>query len=234
MNNIIELINVTKIYNGAVPTTALKNINISIEKGKTIAIIGQSGSGKSTMLNILGLLDEATAGDVIIGGKSIHRLTKDELANIRNKTLGFVFQFHYLLPEFTVYENIMMPYWISGKEGSESEKKRIMEIMNLVGIAEVRDKKPTKISGGQRQRTAIARALMNMPDIILADEPTGNLDSVNTEKVYDLFCKINKELGTTFVLITHDKSIAERAHRIIELKDGIVINDLINKKRHCG
>lgn len=228
MNKIINIEKLVKIYDGVVPTKALNEIDLDINQGEITAIIGQSGSGKSTLLNMIGILDNATSGKIIIDGKNISEMTKEQMAEFRNKTIGFVFQFHYLLPEFNVLENVLMPDWIKNRNVSFDKKKKAEELINLVGLSDVIYKDTTKISGGQKQRVAIARALMNDPKIILADEPTGNLDTKNTEKIYDLFCEVNKKLKTTFVLITHSPEIAQRANRIIEIKDGQIIKDKKN------
>ena len=227
MANVIELKSINKFYGeGEFRTQVLDNINLEIEEGSFTSIIGQSGSGKSTLLNIVGTLDKPTDGEVYINGKRTDQMKKNQLATLRNQTLGFIFQFHYLLPEFTAYENVLIPYRIQyGKVPPEIEKKA-NEIMNLVGLEKVKHNLATKMSGGQQQRTAIARALMNEPKIILADEPTGNLDSDTTETIYNLLREINEKLGTTFVIITHDRRIAEKADRIIEIKDGKVAMDI--------
>ena len=221
MNNIIQTKDLIKIYPGAEGTKALDGVSIKIPDGKIVAIIGQSGSGKSTLLNILGTLDIPTSGEVRINGKLTNEKTKDELALFRNQTIGFVFQFHYLLPEFSVIENVMIPHWI--EKNTNGIHKRAEDLLDFVGIKEIANKPSNDISGGQKQRTAIARALMNEPKILLADEPTGNLDSESSGKVLDLFEKINKEKKTTFVMITHDDRVANRADIVIELKDGKVI-----------
>lgn len=228
MNKIIHIEKLTKIYDGVVPTKALKEIDLEINQGEITAIIGQSGSGKSTLLNMIGILDNATRGKIVIDGKDIGEMTKEQMAEFRNKTIGFVFQFHYLLPEFNVLENVLMPDWIKNRNVSFEKKEKAEELINLVGLSDVIYKDTTKISGGQKQRTAIARALMNDPKIILADEPTGNLDTKNSEKVYDLFCEVNKKLKTTFVIITHSNEIAKKANRIIEIKDGQIVRDKKN------
>ncbi|HKL80024.1 MAG TPA: ABC transporter ATP-binding protein [Mobilitalea sp.] len=226
MNSILELKNVNKIYGTEIQTQVLYDINLSFEEGSFNSIIGQSGSGKSTLLNIVGTLDRATSGDVLMGGININKMTANQLADYRNKTIGFVFQFHYLLPEFTALENVLMPYQIQNKKVTKDIIKKAEETLNLVGLYNVRNNLATKMSGGQQQRTAIARSLINDPKIILADEPTGNLDSDSTENTYDLLRNINKELNTTFIIITHDRRIAEKTDRIIEIKDGRVNLDI--------
>lgn len=228
MENILELRNVNKIYGTTIKTQVLTDINVSFKKGSFSSIIGQSGSGKSTMLNIMGTLDTPTSGEVLINGVDTAKLSKGKLAEIRNKNIGFVFQFHYLLPEFTALENVLMPYRIGNSSVSPEVRQRAEELMKLVGLEKVKNNNATQMSGGQQQRTAIARALLNNPDIILADEPTGNLDSNSTETIYNLLRDINEKFGTTFIIITHDRRIAEKADRIIEIADG-KINIDINK-----
>ena len=226
MDNILELQNITKVYGTSVKTQVLTDINISFKKGSFSSIIGQSGSGKSTLLNIMGTLDEPTSGKVFIDGIETSRLSKNALADIRNKKIGFVFQFHYLLPEFTALENVLMPYRISNGSIDKGAVERAKELREITGLAEVMNNNATKMSGGQQQRTAIARALLNNPDMILADEPTGNLDSNSTENVYNLLRDINEKFGTTFIIITHDRRIAEMADRIVEISDGKINVDI--------
>jgi len=230
MPNILELKNINKIYNlnSKFPTQVLFDLNLSFEEGSFNSIIGQSGSGKSTLLNILGTLDKATSGDVIINNINAQELSKKSLSKLRNESIGFIFQFHYLLPEFTALENVLMPYRISGKPITNEILQKANELLDIVGLQKVKNNLAINMSGGQQQRVAIARSLINNPKIILADEPTGNLDSDSTEQVYDLLRKINKELKTTFIVITHDRHIAEKADRIIEIKDGRINLD-INK-----
>jgi lipoprotein-releasing system ATP-binding protein len=225
MADIIQLKNINKIYGNQIKTQVLHDLSLDIKEGSFTSIIGQSGSGKSTLLNIVGTLDKPTSGEVIIDGKRTDGMGKNELAELRNKTIGFIFQFHYLLPEFTALENVLLPNNIMAKRTRET-KARGEELMQLVGLEKVRNNLSTNMSGGQQQRTAIARALMNNPRIILADEPTGNLDSDSTENIYNLMRDINKNLGTTFVIITHDRRIAEKADRIIEIKDGRIALDI--------
>jgi len=226
MSNILELRNVNKIYGTEIQNQVLYDINLSFEEGSFNSIIGQSGSGKSTLLNIIGTLDKATSGDVFINGVNVKNMSSNQLADLRNRTLGFVFQFHYLLPEFTALENVLMPYRIQNGKVSKEIIKKAEETMKLVGLEKVMNNLATKMSGGQQQRTAIARALINSPKMILADEPTGNLDSDTTENIYELMRNINQEMGTTFLIITHDRRIAEKADRIIEIKDGKINLDI--------
>ncbi|HAX02953.1 MAG: lipoprotein ABC transporter ATP-binding protein [Tenericutes bacterium GWC2_34_14] len=228
MPNIVELKNINKIYGIKTPnpTQVLYDVSLNIEESTFNSIIGQSGSGKSTLLNILGTLDKATSGDVLINGKNTQEMTKNELSTLRNEAIGFIFQFHYLLPEFTALENVLMPYRISKKPITEEVLKRAHELLDIVGLNNRKDNLATNLSGGQQQRVAIARSLINNPKIILADEPTGNLDSDTTEQVYDLLREINQRFKTTFIIITHDRHIAEKADRIIEIKDGRINLDI--------
>ncbi len=226
MNNILELKNVNKIYGTTIKNQVLTDINVSFEKGTFNSIIGQSGSGKSTLMNIMGTLDTPTSGQVMLAGTDTSKASKDKLAEIRNKRVGFVFQFHYLLPEFTALENVLMPYRIGGGKVTKEIIEKAKEYLVLVGLEKVINNNATKMSGGQQQRTAIARAILNNPDMILADEPTGNLDSDSTETVYNLLRGINEKLGTTFIIITHDRKIAEKADRIIEITDGRISIDI--------
>lgn len=228
MPNVVELHNINKIYNphSKFPTQVLYNINLEFQEGSFNSIIGQSGSGKSTLLNILGTLDKATSGEVLINAVPTQSLNKNQLSQLRNQTIGFIFQFHYLLPEFTALENVLMPYRISKQPLTEEVLARAHELLDLVGLSKVKKNLAINMSGGQQQRVAIARSLINQPKIILADEPTGNLDSDSTEIIYDLLREINQTYGTTFIIITHDRHIAEKADRIIEIKDGKINLDI--------
>lgn len=227
MANVIEMININKIYGTTIKNHVLHDINLNFEEGSFNSIIGQSGSGKSTLLNILGTLDRPTTGEVFINGERTDKMNKNKLASLRNQSIGFIFQFHYLLPEFTALENVMMPYLINNPNPKKDIYDRAEELLHLVGLDNVKNNISTKMSGGQQQRTAIARALINNPKIILADEPTGNLDSESTENVYKILRDINESFKTTFVIITHDRRIAEKADRIIEIKDGYINMDIL-------
>lgn len=224
----LELKNITKVYGEKVKTKVLNNTDLTINEGEFVSIIGQSGSGKSTLLNIMGTLSKGSSGTLYINGINVEGMNKNELADLRNSELGFIFQFHYLLPEFTVIENILMPYFISGKKVNKEILERANELIDLVGLTKVKNNMATDLSGGQQQRAAIARALINSPKIILADEPTGNLDSNTTNDIYNLLRDINKKYNTTFVIITHDNRIAEKADRVIEVLDGNIIKDYLN------
>lgn len=228
MANILELKNINKIYGEKVKNQVLYDVNLNFEESSFNSIIGQSGSGKSTLMNIIGTLDQATSGEILIDGKNISNMDKNQLAVLRNETIGFIFQFHYLLPEFTVLENVLMPYRIKHGKVTKEARDRANELIEIVGLSKVINNKSTDISGGQQQRAAIARSLINNPRIILGDEPTGNLDSETTKTVFNLLKQINQEFKSTFILITHDKKVAEQADRIIEIKDGRVNMDIYN------
>lgn len=227
MGKMVELINVNKIYGEGVKTQVLHDVNLSIESHTFNSIIGASGSGKSTLLNIIGTLDKPTEGEVWINGTDTAQMKKNQLAELRNETIGFIFQFHYLLPEFTALENVLMPYRIKNRAVTPEVKKRAEELLEIMGLSNVKQNLSTRMSGGQQQRTAIARALINNPGLVLADEPTGNLDSESSEMVYQTLREINRQFQTTLIVITHDRRVAEKTDRIIEIKDGRISMDLI-------
>lgn len=229
MGKLLQLTDINKIYGDKIKNQVLYDVNLEFEAGSFNSIIGQSGSGKSTLMNIIGTLDKPTSGRIVIDGTDTSDMDKNELAVLRNETIGFIFQFHHLLPEFTVMENILMPYRIKHNRVTPEAIKRAEYLIDMVGLSKVKHNGSTEISGGQQQRAAIARSLINEPKLILGDEPTGNLDSETTQTVFNLMKDINKELKTTFILITHDKKVAEQADRIIEIKDGHVIMDIPNK-----
>lgn len=230
MDSIIELIGVDKIYTvGSVETQVLFGINLSFEKGSCTSIIGTSGSGKSTLMHIMGTLDMPTAGSVVIAGQKIDGLDANALAALRNQTIGFVFQFHYLLPEFSAMENVLIPCMIKNRKVDRQTLERADKLFEMMGLSPVKHYLITKMSGGQQQRTAIARALINNPEILLADEPTGNLDSENSDRICNIFRNINEEFGTTFIVVTHDTRVAEHTDRVITIEDGRIESD-INKK----
>lgn len=225
-NDVIKLEKIDKFYYSGVATQVLFEIDLEITEGEFCSIVGPSGSGKSTLMNIIGTLDKPTEGEVYIDRKRTDQMDKNELASLRNQTIGFVFQFHYLLPEFSAIENVLMPYNISDQKVSDEVVERAEELLRLMGIHTVKDNLAPNMSGGQQQRTAIARALMNNPKILLADEPTGNLDTEATDNVYELFREINEQYNTSIIIITHDRKIAERTDRIIELRDGKIVLDV--------
>lgn len=221
---IIKLDNITKIYDtGAERVKALKNINLGIKKGEFVAIIGSSGSGKSTMMNILGCLDVANEGKYFLDGIDISLLNDNEIAEIRNKKIGFVFQSFNLLSKLTALENVEVPMVYSGIK-IKDRQKRAFEALERVGLADRVRHRPNELSGGQKQRVAIARSLVNNPKVILADEPTGNLDSNSEKEIMDIFKKLNEE-GVTVIMVTHEPEIAAQCKRIVTFKDGIVTSD---------
>ena len=199
----------------------LKSVDIEIDRGELVAIIGPSGAGKSTLLQILGTLDKPDSGSLEILGKSPAGLDSKGLAAFRNKNIGFVFQFHHLLPEFTALENVSFPGWIAGKSNSEV-KNRATELLERMGLGSRLHHKPTELSGGEQQRASVARALMNQPGIVLADEPTGNLDSQNANELHKVFLELKKELNQTFVIVTHNSALSDLADRVLEMKDGLL------------
>ena len=200
----------------------LKGIDIEIEKGEIVSIVGASGAGKSTLLHILGTLDDSDAGKLFIKGDNITSLNSNQIARFRNQNIGFVFQFHNLLPEFTALENICIPGYIS-KQNSKEVEAKALELMKLLGIGEKINNKPSELSGGEQQRASVARALINDPEIVFADEPSGNLDSKNADELHELFFKLRKELNQTFVIVTHNEHLAQMADRILEIKDGLIV-----------
>ncbi len=228
MEKVITCIDLAKYYQvGTQLVKALQSISIEIERGDYVAIMGPSGSGKSTLMNIIGCLDSPTKGTYILNNQNVSRLNDDALANIRNNEIGFVFQTFNLMPRYTALENVMLPLIYAGKTKAEREK-RALEVLEEVSLTDRVSHKPNELSGGQRQRVAIARALVNHPSIILADEPTGNLDSKTSIDIMRLFDIIHKN-GNTIILVTHEEDIAIHAHRIIRLRDGLVESDVRNK-----
>jgi lipoprotein-releasing system ATP-binding protein len=214
----ISVKNVEKSYD---TLKVLKGVNLDIAEGEIVAIVGKSGAGKSTLLHILGTLDRADKGEVVINGKDMSKLGNSQLADFRNKNLGFIFQFHHLLPEFTALENVIMPALIGG--GSESKaKKRAAELLDYLGLATRLTHKPTELSGGEAQRVAVARALMNNPAVVFADEPTGNLDSASSKDLHDLLFKLRDDFKQTFVIVTHNDELARLSDRILTMQDGVV------------
>lgn len=200
----------------------LKGIDLHVQKGEIVSIVGVSGAGKSTLLHILGTLDNPDTGKILLSGKEITTLSNKRIAGFRNRHIGFVFQYHNLLPEFTALENVCIPGFIAGIKQEEVYRKG-EELLEKLGLGPRKDHKPSELSGGEQTRTAVARALINNPDIIFADEPSGNLDSKNAKELYDLFLKLREEFGQTFVIVTHNPELAKLADRILEIKDGVIV-----------
>lgn len=215
------MIKAEKIKKSFGPLEVLKGINLEVPAGKLYSIVGASGAGKTTLLHILGTLSEPDEGTISIDGRDISTLREKELARFRNQKLGFVFQFHHLLPEFTALENVCIPSFIAGTSRSKAET-RAKELLDYLGLSERFNHKPSQLSGGEKQRVAVARALVNRPAVVLADEPSGNLDSHNRDELHDLLFTLRNDLGQTFVIVTHDDSFAERSDKIIHIKDGII------------
>ena len=216
----IEIKDVRKSFGNR---NVLKGITLHIDKGEVVSIVGPSGAGKTTLLQIIGTLDKADSGEICIDGKEISRMSKKQLSDFRNTHIGFVFQFHQLLPEFTALENIMIPAYIAGKSRSEA-KKRAMELLDFMGLTDRATHKPNELSGGEKQRVAVARALVSNPGDILADEPSGSLDSKNKAELHRLFFDLRDKFGKTFVIVTHDEELASITDRTIHLRDGVIID----------
>ncbi len=214
----IDIKGITKSFGSL---QVLKGIDLHIGKGEILSIVGPSGAGKTTLLQIIGTLDRADTGSVVIGGTDVASLSARKLSEFRNRHIGFVFQFHQLLPEFTALENIMIPAFIAGTSRKEA-KARAMELLQFMGLEDRAGHKPNQLSGGEKQRVAVARALVNRPDVILADEPSGSLDSKNKEELHQLFFQLRETMGQTFVIVTHDEGLAAITDRTIHLKDGMV------------
>ncbi len=222
---VLQLSKVVKEYPGPVPTRVLHGVDLELRAGEFTALIGPSGSGKSTLLNIIGLLDRATGGSVRIAGHETTGLDDDGLAALRAQTLGFIFQFHHLLPAFTALENVAMPMAAARGRLTDAMRERAEELLEAVGLRERMNHMATALSGGQQQRVAIARSLVMRPPLVLADEPTGNLDTETSAQVFELMRRFNREHGTTFLIVTHDQRLAERCDRIIEIVDGRIRRD---------
>jgi len=200
----------------------LRGVNLEISKGEVVAIVGPSGCGKSTLLHILGSLDKADMGEIVINNKSLSLLSGNKLAAFRNKHIGFVFQFHHLLPEFTALENVCIPGWLAGRNKNEV-KEKAEGLLKILGLVNRNENKPNQLSGGEQQRVAVARALINNPDIIFADEPTGNLDSANAQELHQLFFDLRKQFNQTFLIVTHNEELSQLSDRVLHMKDGRIV-----------
>lgn len=215
----LKATNITRNYNDL---QVLKGVDIIVEKGEIVSIVGSSGAGKSTLLHILGSLDKANSGEIWINNQRIDTLKEKELAKFRNQHIGFVFQFHHLLPEFTALENVCIPGWIAGANKNDLEQ-RALELLKILGLQDRASHKPSELSGGEQQRVAVARALINNPDIVFADEPTGNLDSKHAQELHELFLHLQKTMGQTFLIVTHNEALAKMSDRVVHMKDGVIV-----------
>jgi lipoprotein-releasing system ATP-binding protein len=217
---------IAKTYEeGDLKTDVLSDVSFTLKRGETLAIVGASGSGKSTLLHILGGLDTLTRGEVEVEGRNLSSLSDAERGRVRNRSMGFIYQFHHLLPEFTALENVCMPLLIRGVSISEAERQAAA-LLGRVGLGQRLHHKPSELSGGERQRSAVARALVTRPAVVLGDEPTGNLDETNAAQVYDLMIELNREIGTSFILVTHDNRLAKRMDRTLELHNGSLVEKI--------
>ncbi len=228
---VIRVENVSKVYDmGRVQVRALDGVSLSVQKGHFISIMGPSGSGKTTLLDVLSALLRPTSGEVYVNGKPISKMDDDHLAQVRGKTIGFVFQTFNLIPRMTALENVMLPLWFAGKQ--VDERKKIAEkTLGEVGLGDRMDHRPNELSGGQRQRVAIARALATNPDVIVADEPTGNLDSISGDQILELIRELNEKQGKTVLMVTHESDVASMAHKTLFLRDGKIVKKKERKKR---
>jgi lipoprotein-releasing system ATP-binding protein len=200
----------------------LRGVNLEINKGEVVAIVGPSGCGKSTLLHILGSLDKADMGEIVINNAGLSLLSGNKLAAFRNKHIGFVFQFHHLLPEFTALENVCIPGWLAGRNKNEVSEKT-EGLLKILGLVDRNENKPNQLSGGEQQRVAVARALINNPDIVFADEPTGNLDSANAQELHELFFDLRKQFNQTFLIVTHNEELSQLSDRVLHMKDGLIV-----------
>ena len=217
----IDIKNITKSFGNL---QVLKDINLHINKGEVVSIVGPSGAGKTTLLQIIGTLDKPDSGTICLDGIDVNKLSTRKLSDFRNQHIGFVFQFHQLLPEFTALENVMIPAYIAGKSNSEA-KQRALELLEFMGLSDRANHKPAELSGGEKQRVAVARALVNKPAVILADEPSGSLESKNKAELHQLFFDLRDKFGQTFVIVTHDEGLAAITDRTIHMKDGEILGD---------
>jgi lipoprotein-releasing system ATP-binding protein len=227
-DDIIVLKDLSKIYGNGVEVRALDGVSVKIKAGEFVAIVGPSGSGKSTLLNMIGLLDTPSVGQIFLKGIDVSQASPEERARLRNQELGFVFQYHHLIPEFSALENVMMPMLIA-KKGRAAARERALELLSAVGLADRRDSRPNQLSGGQNQRVAVARALANGPSIVIGDELTGNLDTKTSDLIYNLLRELNRKINQTFILVTHDMRLAEKTDRILRIVDGKLVCELRRK-----
>lgn len=227
-DDIIVLKDLSKIYGNGVEVRALDGVSVNIKAGEFVAIVGPSGSGKSTLLNMIGLLDTPSIGQIFLKGIDVSRASSEERARLRSQELGFVFQYHHLIPEFSALENVMMPMLIAKKDKAAA-KERAQELLSAVGLAERRDNRPNQLSGGQNQRVAVARALANGPSIVIGDELTGNLDTKSSDLIYNLLRELNRKINQTFILVTHDMTLAEKTDRILRIVDGKIVCEMRRK-----
>jgi putative ABC transport system ATP-binding protein len=222
---VVKVENVARVYQvGKVETKALRGVNLTIENGEFTALVGPSGSGKTTLLQMIGCLDQPTSGKVFINGKDVTTLNRNQRADVRRGTIGFIFQFFALIPTLTAYENVEMPLLLNGHSASE-RRQRVMELLKAVDLEDRANNRPDQLSGGQQQRVAVARALSIKPSMILADEPTANLDTENGKQVMEIMQKLNKETGVTFVFATHDPRVIKYAKRVVTLRDGLIVEN---------
>ena len=225
MSKIIEIKKLRKVYGDGVELVALDDVDLTIEEGEVLSIVGPSGSGKSTLLNMIGLLDTPSGGEIWLKGQNITKASPEERARLRNKELGFIFQYHHLLPEFDAVENVMMPLLIAGLDKKEA-RHRAITLLEEVGLGDRLKNRPNQLSGGQNQRVAVARALAGHPSIVIGDEPTGNLDTRSSDMIYELLRKLNRQMNQTFILVTHDMEMAEKTDRILRLVDGRIVSEM--------
>jgi putative ABC transport system ATP-binding protein len=226
---VVKIENVTRVYQvGKVETKALRGINLTIESGEFTTLVGPSGSGKTTLLQMIGCLDQPTSGQVFINSKDVTRLNRNQRADMRRGTIGFIFQFFALIPTLSAYENVEMPLLMNGHSPKE-RRERVMELLKAVDLADRANNRPDQLSGGQQQRVAVARALAPEPTLVLADEPTANLDTVNGQQVMEIMQKLNQETGVTFVFATHDPRVIKYARRVVTLQDGKIVDDKQSK-----
>jgi lipoprotein-releasing system ATP-binding protein len=228
--SLIQAVDVKKVLGSGgkngVQTLVLRGVSLAIEEGEFVALVGPSGSGKSTLLYLLGLLDRPTEGEVRFEGRAIHELDDNALARVRNDKIGFIYQFHFLLPEFTALENVMIPMLAHRRASRAQARERAQKLLVGVDLEGQENKRPNQLSGGQQQRVAVCRALANSPRVILGDEPTGNLDTKNSAAIFDIFARLNQESRQTLVIVTHDLELARRANRVIRVRDGLIESDL--------